>query len=764
MASAIRARLFAEDQREQQTKKRPASTRACESPPAAPPLSPEHQRPAAGDSYREAGRLVRKLAVEHLPLSDGGRTLCLPLAVGKKCLMVGPQLWAALPKIQAWTCRAALGGEGEGGAVVAEMPADVAVCSETEEVLLAEPAVARVAVYSADGTLLRTIGAWTSRRGPLQRPTAVAVDSQAGTAVVYDAGPGKLLTYTLATGALVRSTDVRSLVSSVSSIALDGPGKLAALADPVAKRVVVLRLFDGGCNLRLSGPFSSPAAVAFDQRGSLLVADAGSMTVTVHDPSAGAGGAGLLATIGPGHVLSANAKKKPGCAGGLCVDPAGHVLLAVRPEGGEPAVHVLAGPTPPLPEELPRSHSAAAAGGGCHRRPASAAASTPVRKSKEREAADDDMAGERVNAGPLVRQMLEHMASRKIKVRTVFGKPPGVDITSGSGRRGGGGGGSGAVLLPRELASGLATIGLKFTAREQASVMAHFGHHLDYEAGAAACLNAISSAYRAHCGARGAQRMKQRLKQPTEPLEFGEEPPPGGPVAAAAAEKQRQVRRRQERLFGLLMKDNSNSDSAAAAKLRWAAGESPLDHEPLPDETEAEAESELEVETLTVAVEGAGLDAADEESQDAAANSSPQAKFRSMNRQENENIWRTAAPTAAQAAAQASAAVTSAAQQAAMHAAACCGATGSGHAAARSLGGEVDDADAADAEVAGMSPEASASERMKMLFHYYDVAAEQAPAPAPAPEAATWPSAPAPSARGPAFDLYKLYKQAEECG
>eukprot|EP01050_Picozoa_sp_SAG11_P024945 SAG11_NODE_5469_length_1551_cov_2.046832_2_plen_229_part_00 len=226
MAAAIRARLFAEDQREglsspsSTSKRRPASaaaaarTRRRSAGEGDENITPQRADAADEDPYASAGQLVRRIKLDDaLASAEGDAALGVAppaaLAAGERLLLVGPQLWAVLPKISAWIPRLELSAPApadqadEVGAV--GMPrlcvGAVAISTARNELLCVDTRRARVCVFTADGRLRRTIG--EGGRGKLTTPTAIGADGF-GNVVVFDAGPAKLLTYKLENGALVR--------------------------------------------------------------------------------------------------------------------------------------------------------------------------------------------------------------------------------------------------------------------------------------------------------------------------------------------------------------------------------------------------------------------------------------------------------------------------------------------------------------------------------------------------------------------------------
>ena len=335
-----------------QRRRRPASAKASEPTAAAPPAPPADAA-ALLERWASAGRLLRRLPAstgdgsssssdsdgeqeqeQQEQQQQGGWARPAALALEPDGAAVldasGVRLYKWLPKLRLWH-------DGR-GALDVRRPRGVVALGGCE-LAVADADRGCVAVLGADGGELRTIG--RLRRGALRRPTALAADIAKDQLAVFDSEPApRVQLHRASTGALLRTFSLDGLgVRDVPAggLALDGAGHVA-VADPGGRRVLRLRIIDGGCATQLcAGPgsaLSHPTAVAALPDGSLLVADRG-------EPGAERQCCLQLLRAGDGRWLStlpigrggggASARSE---IAALAVDARGQIFVALAPEDG----------------------------------------------------------------------------------------------------------------------------------------------------------------------------------------------------------------------------------------------------------------------------------------------------------------------------------------------------------------------------------------------------------------------------------------------
>ena len=240
------------------------------------------------------------------------------------------RLYKWLPKMQVWMRRgrdeAQLGAPSQGVAMLG-----------SGEIAVAHARRGCVVVLGPGGIEVRTIGRGLTR-GSLSRPSALASDADSDTLAVLDSDPVRLQLHRASTGALLRTFALDSLgVRTVPTggLAIDGTGHVL-VCDPDRRRVLRLRVFDGGCAAQLgAGKLTCPTAVAAMADGTVLVGDDGSIQVFRSDGS-------WLCSVAVGRGGSANSLSR---VTALAMDAAGQLLVSQSLASGEGgSVLLLSGP------------------------------------------------------------------------------------------------------------------------------------------------------------------------------------------------------------------------------------------------------------------------------------------------------------------------------------------------------------------------------------------------------------------------------------
>lgn len=358
-----------------QRRRRPASAKASKPTADAAAPAPPADAAALLERWASAGRLLRRLPAttgdgssssdsdgEQEQQSGWARPAALALEPDGAAVLDarGVRLYKWLPKLRLWH-------DGR-GALDMRRPRGV-VALGGGELAVADADRGCVAVLGADGAELRTVG--RLRRGALRRPTALAADIAKDQLAVFDSEPApRVQLHRASTGALLRTFSLDGLgVRDVPAggLALDGAGHVA-VADPGGRRVLRLRIIDGGCATQLcAGPgsaLSHPTAVAALPDGSLLVADRG-------EPGAERQCCLQLLRAGDGRWLSTLPIGRGGGGASarseitaLAVDARGQIFVALGAEDGDGGeLLLLSGPAaapapsrseePAAPPELP---------------------------------------------------------------------------------------------------------------------------------------------------------------------------------------------------------------------------------------------------------------------------------------------------------------------------------------------------------------------------------------------------------------------------